>query len=460
LSTTAPRRVAVAFSGGLDSTALLHATVHAAARWGVQVVALHVHHGLSEHADAWLAHARAVCQRWARRGLPLQFAVTRLSQRPARGQSVEAWARAQRYDGLRRLALEHGATLVLLAHHRRDQAETFVLQALRGAAPAGLASMPAQIERAGLVWARPWLDQPHAAIEAYARRHRLQWVDDDSNTDRRFARNRLRHAVWPTLLAAFPDAEVTLAGAAAQAQQAQRCLDEVAEADLAATQRPQGLSLEAWKSLGPARRANVLTAWLREVMGRSPPATLVQRLTLQWPVTPAGRWPCPAGEVRSYRGLLRFMPLDRRAAEATDTSASRERTLPPLTQGRAKLPGWHGTLIVEAVEQGGLSPERLARLELRERRGGERFQSTAGGQPRSLRKQYQSAGVAAWLRDGPLLYDADCLVFVPGLGIDARACAPPGHDQVALRWVCDRAHAVAPVASAQTAAKSARVRKI
>lgn len=452
MSTTAPRRVAVAFSGGLDSTALLHATVQAAARSGVQVVALHVHHGLSEHADAWLAHARALCQRWARRGLPLQFASVRLTQRPAKGQSVEAWARAQRYDALQRLALERGATLVLLAHHRRDQAETFVLQALRSAAAPGLASMPARIERAGLVWARPWLDQPHAAIEAYARRHRLKWVDDDSNVDQRFARNRLRHAVWPALLAAFPDAEVALAGAAAQAQQAQRCLDEVAAADLAATRRPHGLAIEAWKSLGPARRANVLVAWLREATGRPPPATLVQRLARQWPEAPLGRWPCPGGEVRSYRGLLQFCAHVDTDATTAEAAARRERALPPLKQGPAQLPGWHGALVVEAVEQGGLARERLAKLELRERRGGERFQVAVGSQPRSLRKQYQNAGIAAWLREGPLLYDADQLVFAPGLGVDARAHAPPGQDQVSLRWVAAgerTADAALPAAAAR-----------
>jgi tRNA(Ile)-lysidine synthase len=460
LSTTAPRRVAVAFSGGLDSTALLHATVQAAARLGVQVVALHVHHGLSKHADAWLAQARALCQRWARRGLPLNFASARLTQQPATGQSVEAWARAQRYGELQRLALEHGATLVLLAHHRRDQAETFVLQALRSSASAGLASMPARIERAGLVWARPWLDQPHAAIEAYARRHRLKWVDDDSNADRRFARNRLRHAVWPALLTAFPHAEVALAGAAAQARQAQRCLDEIATADLAATLRPQGLALDAWTSLGPARRANALVAWLREATGRPPPATLVQRLAAQWPVTPAGRWPCPGGEVRSYRGVLQYMPFDRCAAAPAETPPARERALPPVKRGRAQLPGWHGALVVEPVEQGGLSRERLAQLELRERRGGERFQSTAGGQPRSLRKQYQSAGIAAWLREGPLLYDAGHLVFAPGLGVDARAHARPGQDQVALRWVADSANAVAAAAHAPPSAMAVRALKI
>ena len=108
------------------------------------------------------------------------------------------------------MAREEGASLLLLAHHRRDQAETWLLQALRGGGPAGLAAMPRCAERAGLVWARPWLDQPRSAIEAYLRQHLLTWVDDQSNADQRFARNRLRAIVWPAMLEAFTDAEAAL----------------------------------------------------------------------------------------------------------------------------------------------------------------------------------------------------------------------------------------------------------
>ncbi|MDP9043736.1 MAG: tRNA lysidine(34) synthetase TilS, partial [Pseudomonadota bacterium] len=227
------RCIAVAFSGGRDSTALLHATLAAAAGQGVRVLALHVHHGLSPQADAWLAHARAQCRRWARQGRPVEFIAHRLSDRPAAGASVEAWARTQRYDALREMALAHGATLVLLAHHQRDQAETFVLQALRGAGVRGLAAMPRSIRRDGLWWVRPWLDTPRAAIDAYVRRHRLGHVEDESNTNPRYARNRLRLQVWPALTHAFPDADAALARAATWSQQACAILDEVATDDLA-----------------------------------------------------------------------------------------------------------------------------------------------------------------------------------------------------------------------------------
>src|SRR3954468_10368457 len=152
-------RVAVAYSGGRDSTALLYATLQVARPLGVEVVALHVHHGLNIRAEAWLAHCKAQCEAWARDGHSVVFSSRRIQEAPARGESVEAWARRQRYAALREMAIEHHASLVLLAHHRRDQAETFLLQALRGGGMAGLAGMPRQVEREGITWARPWLDQ-------------------------------------------------------------------------------------------------------------------------------------------------------------------------------------------------------------------------------------------------------------------------------------------------------------
>ncbi|MDP1789388.1 MAG: tRNA lysidine(34) synthetase TilS, partial [Methylibium sp.] len=141
-----PRGLAVAYSGGHDSTALLHATLVAARETGLAVHALHVHHGLSAHADAWLAHCEAQCRRWARRGLPVAFHSVRVQLACRPGDSLEAVARTARYAALRTLAVEQGVALVLLAHHQRDQAETLLLQALRGAGVAGLAGLPASIE--------------------------------------------------------------------------------------------------------------------------------------------------------------------------------------------------------------------------------------------------------------------------------------------------------------------------
>ena len=424
--------VAVACSGGRDSTALLHATLRAAAPLGVRVVALHVHHGLSTHADAWLAHVEAQCRRWRRRFPALGFEAARLRGRPSAGESVEAWARRERYSALRSMALAHGAALVLLAHHRRDQAETFMLQALRGAGVAGQSAMPRSAARDGLVWARPWLGMPADAIASYVRRHRIAHIEDDSNADPRYARNRLRAEVWPALLAAFPDAERTLANAAVRAQQARAALDEWTALDLARVGGPRGLALDAWRALSAARRVHVLRAWLAAELDAPVSAALVERLLDEADGAGAARWPLPGTgrELRRYRGLLSVVD-----AAPADGGSPLPSTLRIARAGTYRVAGWTGRLRVERVAEGGVALDRVAALEARARSGGERFQLGPRRPPRALKKQYQALGIGAAERGGPLLYVGDALVYAPGLGIDARERAAPGVAQVALRWM-------------------------
>lgn len=305
---TPPPRVAVATSGGRDSTALLHCVLAQARPLGIEVWALHVHHGLMAEADAWQAQVERQARRWGAR-----FMAERLHGAPAKGDSVEAWAREGRYAALARLARACGCGVVLLAQHRRDQAETWLLQALRGAGSAGLSAMPRQARRDGVLWLRPWLDQPREAIEAYVRRRRLRFVDDGSNADPRFARGRLRQAVWPALQAAFPQAEAVLAMAARHAQAAQALADEVAAADLPAVQHGERLRITAWQALPPARRANVLRAWLQQRLGQGAPQTLVDRLLREARGVGPARWPAPGASVLRQRGELAVL----RSAEPT-----------------------------------------------------------------------------------------------------------------------------------------------
>ena len=427
--------VAVAYSGGRDSTALLHATVAAAAPLGIQVVALHVHHGLSAHADAWLRHCRAQVRGWRRRHPGLSLAVERLTDRPAAGDSIEAWARRARYAALRRMALAAGADSVLLAHHRRDQAETWLLQALRGAGIAGQAAMPRQVYRDGILWCRPWLGRPREAVQAYLRRHRLGYIDDDSNGDARYARNRLRLQVWPALSAAFPQAEASLADAARWAQQAQEALQELAALDLAAVADAPGLRLTPWRGLSEARRALVLRVWLQQQTGQPAPASLVLRLIDEWPEARSARWPIPGGVLKTHRGCLAWSPLKTVAPGPADETVQSLLTI--HRAGTYPLAGWGGSLRVTRVQEGGVPMAWLGQVSLKHREGGERFQAGPGRPPRSLKKQYQAAAVPAWLRAGPLVYSGGQLVFVPGLGIDARVTGLPGQPQALLGWEPD-----------------------
>ena len=426
--------VAVAVSGGRDSTALLHCTLRMARPLGLQVLALHVHHGLQPAADVWLARVRSQARRWG-----AGFDSRRLAGMPAPGESIEAWARHERYAALAEMAHAAHASLVLLAHHRRDQAETWLLQALRGGGPAGLSAMPRLAQRQGLQWVRPWLDQPREAIESYLRQHRLRAVDDPSNADPRLARSRLRLQVWPALQAAFGDAETALAQSSRRAQEAAALAAEVAASDLPACTSDGDLLLPAWQALPPARRANALRHWLADAAKSSGagPVTdsLVQRLLDELPQTRSARFPAAGAELRVYRGRL-SMALPLALPQATGPLRLPALALCLSHPGDYPVPGWPGWFEVSACQHGGVAPALLQGLQARAREGAEQFQRAPRTPPRSLKKQSQGQAVPAWQRQGPLLYTAGGqLLFVPWLGLDARCLAPPGQPQLSLRWV-------------------------
>lgn len=293
--------MAVAFSGGPDSTALLIATARQGRALGLPVFALHVNHGLQSQAAAWEQQARDTAQ-----SLGVEFLSRTLRGQPKRGDSVEAWARAGRYAALVEMAREAGASLVLLAQHADDQAETVLLQALRGAGPAGLAAMPREWEADGLRWARPWLNQPRERLGALLDAHVT--VQDPSNADPRFARSRLRTQLMPALREAFPQAVTVLGEVARHAAQAKALADEIAQLDLPPCVDAQGrLGFDAWARLSPARRRNVLQAWLAPQLPAGVPVSLLDRLCGEWSER-GRRWPTPAGPLVAQRRWLQLSP--------------------------------------------------------------------------------------------------------------------------------------------------------
>ena len=421
-------RVAVAVSGGRDSTALLHATLRAAQPLGLQVWALHVHHGLQPEADAWAQQVRQQARRWG-----ATFLSRRLGGGPGAGDSVEAWARRERYRALAEMAAEAQCPLVLLGHHRRDQAETFLLQALRGGGPAGLAAMPVLAQRRQLTWARPWLHHPSETVQAYVQRHRLGHAQDPSNSDARYARSRLRLHVWPALNAAFDDTEATLVQAARHAAHAAALAEEVAAIDLPPLYEDGALLLAPWLALPPARRRNALRAWLAGALPGRLPNSLLQRLQDELPGRRGGQWPAPEALLRLYRGRLRCVPTPAAAAPAQPLHA-----LDLSRPGFVSLPGWGGRFEVLDSTHDGVPPALLNAVRVAPRTGGERFHLAPRGLARSLKKQYQAAGVPAWARQGPLLWLADGrLLYAPGLGVDVTLLAAQGQPQRALRWCPD-----------------------
>lgn len=255
--TSNPLNLAVAYSAGADSTALLLA---AHQRWPGHVVAMHVHHGLQSAADGFETHARRFCEL---HGIVLKVERVRAAHEP--GQSPEDAARLARYAALADMAREAGTDCVLLGQHADDQAETLLLALSRGAGLPGLASMPEHFERAGMRFGRPLLDVPASDLRAWLLAQGHAFMDDPSNTDTRFTRNRIRALLMPAWEACFPGFRPMLARSTRHAAQAQRLLDELAAIDLVHTGTPP--QIERLQSLGRDRQANALRQWLRSSAG-------------------------------------------------------------------------------------------------------------------------------------------------------------------------------------------------
>lgn len=262
--------LAVAYSGGADSTALLLAC---AERWPGQVSAIHIHHGLQAAADGFESHCREVC---ARLGVPLQ--VQRVDARHAPGQSPEEAARSARYAALRQCAEAHDPPIrhIALAQHADDQVETLLLALSRGAGLPGLSAMPVQWERDGIHYYRPLLEVSGAELRLGLRERGACWVEDPTNADEQYTRNRIRARLLPALEAAFPQFRDTFARSAAHAAQAQRLLDELAAEDLVRVGAPP--QIQALQQLSRERQANVLRAWLRGTHATAPSAAQLQEL--------------------------------------------------------------------------------------------------------------------------------------------------------------------------------------
>ncbi len=253
--------LAVAFSGGADSTALLLAC---AEKWPGQVCAIHVHHGLQAAADAFEQHCRDVC---ARLGVPLQ--VRHVDARHAPGESPEAAARAARYEAFRQICVDgiapYAIKNIAIAQQADDQVETLLLALSRGAGLPGLSAMPAQWERDGIRYHRPLLTVAGAELRAWLLARGVPWVEDPSNANQQYTRNRIRARLLPALDAAFPQFRDTFARSAAHAAEAQRLLDEVAAEDLVRVGQPPQIAL--LRQLSRARQGNLLRHWLRRTHG-------------------------------------------------------------------------------------------------------------------------------------------------------------------------------------------------
>ncbi|MGQ0655767.1 MAG: tRNA lysidine(34) synthetase TilS [Betaproteobacteria bacterium] len=372
----ASANLVVGLSGGVDSVVLLH---QLKSRPGVR--ALHVHHGLSPNADAWAQFCRRLCREW---NVPLTVRRVKVKRS---GKGLEAAAREARYAVFRSLDAD-----IALAHNLDDQAETVLMNLLRGAGVRGASGMPAAARLGSRRLVRPLLDVSRAEILAYARKNALAWIEDESNADEALTRNFVRRRVGPLLESRFPAWKRSLARAARLFAAKDAARAELLREFL----RGRGL-----KAPSEAKLAEML----KQLSGDGA-RTLVKH---------------DGARLRVYRGSVL---MDRDPAPLASVAWT--------GQSKLDLPG--GELRFERVRGGGIDAKTKP-LVVRARRAGARLQPDPRRPRRTLKNLFQEAGVPAWERERiPCVYFGDELVWVPGLGVDARFQARPGRPGVLPEW--------------------------
>lgn len=420
------RRWIVAFSGGIDSTALLHALANADT--DVPIVAVHIDHGLHPDSASWSEHCESVAN-----GLGVQFKRHRVQVPGNADNGPEAAARQARYAAL--LSIVGNGDCLLSGHHENDQAETLLLNLMRGSGPAGLAGIGASQAFGRGLLLRPMLGVSGEDIDAYARQSDLVWIDDPSNVDTRFDRNFVRQEIMPKLASRWPAVSNRLRRSAELVGEASELLNELADIDLAACGTCERLSLAGMARLSAPRQRNLLRRAVRLCGLSPPPATrLYQAINELIPARedaqPLVTW--AGAELRRYREHLYIL-----AAPGDGVLPAESRLMPG---GELVVPGpGMGSIELRAGEVTGIDPAiAAAGIELRFRSGGEELRIAGDGSTRKLKKLLQEAGVLPWMRERlPLLYVGEELVAVGDMWISADHVAKPGltvvwHDKPSL----------------------------
>ncbi|MGO8755565.1 MAG: tRNA lysidine(34) synthetase TilS [Gallionellaceae bacterium] len=426
LSTAVPAgaSILVGLSGGVDSVVLLHVLAQLAPRFSWKLSVLHVHHGISSRADAWAEFCENLCAQY---GLPVYLEHVKIA--PLRQMGVEAAARELRHAALARQPVD----FIALAHHLDDQVETMLLQLLRGAGVKGAAAMPVLKSRRGAPDVlRPLLDLTREELLAYARKHALQWVEDESNADDAYPRNFLRHRVLPVLEQRFPAYRATLARSARHFAEAAELMHLLAVQDAQDAFDGSTMSVARLVELEPVRAGNLLRWFLQQRGALLPDHTRLEEMLRQLREARPEAQICVTWDDRELRRYRDRVHVCRRLPEP-DAGLC----VPWQGEEELKLPQMDGALRFVRCTGEGLSLEKLqaAPVTIRLRRGEERLRPDAARPARSLKYLFQEHGVPPWQRGRwPLGFCGEKLVVVPGIGAECSYQAAPQEPGVVLIW--------------------------
>ncbi|WP_416172334.1 tRNA lysidine(34) synthetase TilS [Actimicrobium sp. CCC2.4] len=403
----------------------------------MRLFAFHVHHGLSADADDWLQHCASECAR-----LDVTFAAQRVQLADAGASGIEAAARSSRYAALGKMCRDHDLPLLLTAHHQDDQAETVLLQLLRGSGVAGLSGMdtancaPDLLGDAELVMARPLLSLSRMQLAALVAKEGITHVDDASNLDTRYARNALRHEVMPALARFFPGFQHRLARTANHAQSAQRLLIELATQDLALCAAGEALDISCLRLLSPDRADNLLRYWFGSRGVRMPSTSWLHEMRTQLFEAKPDAQLCVTHadcHIRRHRDHVFITP------HRIEFDPEELPVIGFRWSGEAQLdfPALNGSLMFDAAEQGVASDWLTGQaLAISLRSGGERLKPAPNRSTRALKYHYQAGNVPAWERERlPVVRVGKKLLFAAGVGMDCHHFSSADGPRIALRWV-------------------------
>ncbi len=404
-------RIIIAYSGGVDSHVLLHALSQANKEYRLNLLAVHIHHGLLEAADEWASHCEKICA-----DLKIAYQCIRVNVMSAKGESVEKVARDARYQAFSELMQKND--LLMAAHHQEDQAETFLLQLFRGAGLKGLSSMGEYTEFSEGHLLRPFLAVSRDDILSYAHENNLSWVTDTSNHDTRFSRNFMRAQIIPLLRERWPEVDKTVMRTAKHAANANQLLDEIARDDFESVQGTDNntLSVNQLTRLSLNRQNNVFRYWINQSGFLMPHEKHLDEIRKSLFDAREDANPCVTwrgAEVRRFQNNIYIMlPL-----QSFDSSISL------LWNGRSvlQLPVDLGELQCDLQLGIGIDPELLKEhVEVRFRQGGESLRLPARQGTHSLKKLFQEWHVPVWMRDRiPLVFYRHELIAVVGYAVNS-----------------------------------------
>jgi tRNA(Ile)-lysidine synthase len=417
------KKIWIACSGGMDSSVLLHLIFSNKEKIGQSLEVVYVDHGLQDESAEWGNFCRTQCNDY-----DLTFTQLNINETVPKGESVEAWAREKRYALIAQIM--NKGDLLFTAHHQDDQVETFFLQALRGAGPRGLSSMPLFKDIANAIHVRPLLNYCRNELLSYASENKLSWREDLSNADTKFDRNYLRNDIIPVFEQRWPAYRETISRLVNHQQDCASLMNEVGLEDLKLVSHENKLRLDTLRNLSATRQKNIIFTWLQELQLETPGSKHINQIFSDLINSTSDNAPCVNWkdvEIRKYRALLY---ASNKMNKDVDSIAYDWDLASPL-----KI--MDETLSAKAEIGIGLSKEKIrnSKISIQYRHGGEKIKPNNNAHSKTVKQIFQERGVIPWVRDRfPLVYINDTLAVIPGLCVDINYSAEDDEPSWQIVW--------------------------